>query len=100
MKLATGVLPSRTKHEKFYDAKESLTQYYNTYNATCQREAAPADEACVEHSEGKACAAHSHILKKAEVHDLMLTSLVIELNRGLLLVRLDAAHIIRLLVRK
>ena len=57
----------------------------------------PFEEVCVVHAEGEAGTAYSYILQQPEVRHLVLTALVVKQYRRFLLVRLDAAHIVRLL---
>ena len=50
-------------------------------------------------TEGEPGSTDSHILHKTEVHHLVLDSLVIERARRLDLIRLDAAHVMGLLLQ-
>ena len=57
----------------------------------------PAQEASVLHPVREACASHPDVLKQPQVQDLVFHPLVIHQQRRLLLVRLDAPHVVRLL---
>lgn len=57
----------------------------------------PVHESLVGHSIRKACPTHSNILEQTEVHDLMLTSFVVELARRFRFVWFDTSNVERLL---
>ena len=57
----------------------------------------PAEEALVVHAVGEAGPSYPDVLEQPQVHDLMLDAPVVDQRRRLVLVRLDATHVVRLL---
>jgi len=63
----------------------------------CPHSNGPEQESRVMHAKGESSATHTNVLEQSEVHHLVLTTLVVELRRRFLFVRLDTANIVRLL---